>query len=540
MKKGNSKRRTLLATGLASLALLATISTATYAWFSINTVVNVNVSTMTAVTGDDIEISNDGTSWGSDVSVLLDELDSNVTDISGDGINFYTKNLNESTDYVEFDLQFRASSYFAIYLNNKSNVVPHNASGNKSAYGDFSKDYIAAAVRVAFLNSAGSAVNLVWIPNNNISLDKSGDVYSINTSAAAKAANYTTSAANAAGHFDTDSASVLTTSTAEQGLAAGDIYGNVGTAFNKNSIATIAPAASGVPTTAVVKVRVWIDGDDNECVNPLLGGQFDVTLGFSAAAITQQARPAVTLDAVNDGGLVTGYALNIGQLNGDNLEVSTDGTTYTAYSAAARYLNQRVWVRTKAAAATGGVPSLATQLTAGKAGQATPVVTVTPNPAARTFTLSDTSANGNGAALQYSIDNGANYNNVQNATITVSSMGPVDLLLRYAPVGDYNASAATSATHMLGKRATPAMNQIGSVSIEDVWSANAIFHHVISDTQFTAAPAGGWVNTSSELLTVGQYIAIKYQGDNENYVDSDVLYVQYTASGFVASGLAQG
>ena len=108
-KKSGSKRKGLLATGIASLALLATVATATYAWFSINTTVTVGVSSLEAVAGDNIDISSDGSNWGSTVSLTLDELNSTVTDISGDGKTFYTKAGNETTDYVEFNLQFRES-----------------------------------------------------------------------------------------------------------------------------------------------------------------------------------------------------------------------------------------------------------------------------------------------------------------------------------------------------------------------------------------------------------------------------------------------
>lgn len=525
MKKGKIKsrsKRSLLATGLVCLALLSTVATATYAWFSINTTVTVGVSSLTAVTGDNIEISDDGTSWGSSVSLTLDDLDSTVTDISGNGKEFYNKSGHASTDFVEFDLQFRASSYYNIYLNSLSTVTPNakvldgSTAENKSSYGNFSKDYIAGAVRVAFLFNDN--VQLVWAPNSHYTLSGTAGNYSVSSSDTTEK-TYTYSLAN----------NQTGTFSGSNFLATGKIDAGATTTIytDKNPVATIIPDTYGVVKAVSVKVRIWIDGRDPECVNPFLGGVFNTTLGFSAQELTQAERPAASLEVVKTGELITGYKVKLTDTETQNYEVSVDnGTVWTAYNANTQYKNQNVMVRKKSTATGNNIPSAATTLVAGKIQQAKPALTFTADASARTLSASDYSTGTSGGALQFSIDNGANYTTL-NGTTSIPTLNKLNILVRYAANGDYEASD-TVVVEMLGKRPVPGVSTLtlGEAGTGQV-TVQAGFKYVIAASIGACEEAGANLDGGTmNIFEDGQIIAVVMPGDEINYVASDMAFFQ--------------
>lgn len=525
MKKGKIKsrsKRSLLATGLVCLALLSTVATATYAWFSINTTVTVGVSSLTAVTGDSIEISDDGTSWGSSVSLTLDDLDSTVTDISGDGKDFYNKSGHASTDYVEFDLQFRASSYYNIYLNSLSTVTPNAktltgaSSDNKSSYGLFSKDLIAGAVRVAFLFNDN--VQLVWAPNSHYTLSGTAGNYSVSTTDTSEKTYTYSLANNQTGTFGGDN--FLATGAIDAG-AATTIYNT------KNPVATIVPDTYGVVKAVTVKVRIWIDGNDPECVNPFLGGIFNTTLGFSAQELAQEERPAASLETVKTGELITGYKVKLTDTETQNYEVSLDnGTSWAAYSTDTQYKNQNIMIRKKSTATANKIPSAATTLMAGKIQQAKPSVNFTADASARTLSADSYATGTSGGALQYSIDNGANYTTL-SSTATIPTLNKLNILVRYAANGDYEASD-TVVVEMLGKRPVPgvATLTLGEAGTGQV-TVQTGFKYVIAGSISECESAGATYDGGTlETFSDGQIIAVVMPGDEVNYVASDMAFFQ--------------
>lgn len=77
---------------------------------------------------------------------------------------------NSSGRYVDIDLYFRSTKARDVFLAGDSAVSPKNLYGNYSDYGLFSKDNIAAASRIAFLNSNKDACSFIWAPNSNVQL----------------------------------------------------------------------------------------------------------------------------------------------------------------------------------------------------------------------------------------------------------------------------------------------------------------------------------------------------------------------------------
>lgn len=197
------------------LVLIAVCVFAIFSWFTdIKTADASGISVKSK--SDGVEVSWDGESYykhltamdGSGVVEGDTGLAKNITGqegvpaslelVTGNGIDFFSPVVNRRTGdvllnsdgswkgsavndpagkYIDVDLYFRALSPFTIFLAGDSAVSPKNPDGNMSSFGNFSKDYIAAATRVAFLDSTKTACSFIWAPNSDIELQESKDGY---------------------------------------------------------------------------------------------------------------------------------------------------------------------------------------------------------------------------------------------------------------------------------------------------------------------------------------------------------------------------
>lgn len=208
-KKSRRKMGGLIAKNLIILLVLAVVAfIAIWAWFTKNSAATASgVSVKTRADG--IEVSWDDKKYYKDLTAVApqdikDEVGpaKNLTGnseplklslVTGNGINFFEPKLNRKTGvplknsdgswkgtdinennssgkYVDIDLYFRSTMEKSIYLANDSTVSPKNTSDRKSGFGDFSKDYICAASRLAFLNEDKNNCNFIWAPNSNYEL----------------------------------------------------------------------------------------------------------------------------------------------------------------------------------------------------------------------------------------------------------------------------------------------------------------------------------------------------------------------------------
>lgn len=217
----NRKTGRMIAKNLIILVVLVFVAIlAMWAWFAINEDADASGINVKA-RGSGVEVSWDGTNYYENLTALTQEQVSGKTGlakslndsennpsplklITGDGLNFFEPYLNRRTGtelknadgtwrgvtindsnssarYIDIDLHFRGDSEKNIYLAGDSSVSPKDATGNLSAYGDFSKDYICAASRVAFLNvdktTNKKTCNFIWAPNANIELKEAENGY---------------------------------------------------------------------------------------------------------------------------------------------------------------------------------------------------------------------------------------------------------------------------------------------------------------------------------------------------------------------------
>lgn len=295
----------ILVTGGKITIIFIAIIAVTFSWFNRNEIIGaMNALGATAEEIKDIQISlNEGVTWSS-VAVL--DIGSNYSfnnEITGDGINFY-KAASKTTsgnplafapaivgeDYLEFSVWFKSSTPANIYVEKKSDVYP--AAGKapdnllnsdivirQSADGNFSKDLIAGAVRVAFIENdytngrfvPQNEPKIIWAPNSNYEVKRSGNTFVADIESTTQQDYTYMNVTNNTTFTETD-LNVVETINAS--------YANKNP--NGDNYITVIDNVSEVESENIksITVRVWIEGNDREAIYPLKGGMFNIKLSF--------------------------------------------------------------------------------------------------------------------------------------------------------------------------------------------------------------------------------------------------------------------
>ncbi|MBQ6262608.1 MAG: hypothetical protein IJK58_03745 [Clostridia bacterium] len=317
------KKKIVLSAVLISLAVLLAAGL-TLAWF-INFKSNkVGAYTVQVSSGEILQISLDNESW--DNSITLDYPNLDMVDISGDGMTFVRPELvpieadenypvshsepNEEdqshwavpistadveghtgaaaqdyTDaqYISFTVYFKANVAMDVYVGGGTKLVPDDMQ-NTSAYGNFSKDCIAGAARVAALNNVGEEL-FFWVPNSTYQLsyiNAEGGGWTMNT-AGTPEASYSYYKFD-----DVEDKYVLNT------FAAGDYITSIpNLTFDARpdetdpvqaamKLATLTRAEGETEYTGSATFNIWVEGTDREARRALAGGKFNTDIVFIA------------------------------------------------------------------------------------------------------------------------------------------------------------------------------------------------------------------------------------------------------------------
>lgn len=208
------KRKTgkLVAKNLIILVVLVAVAALSiWAWFTSGSSAEADGINVKAK-ADGIEVSWDGINYYQNLTALSDAdvvegetgLALNITGeagvpsplklVTGNGTKFFEPYLNRrkgevltNTDgswqgynitegtgkYIDIPLYFKSTTARDIYLAGDSKVSPKSTTKRISDYGPFSKDYICAASRVAFLDSTMQNCSFIWAPNADYELRES-------------------------------------------------------------------------------------------------------------------------------------------------------------------------------------------------------------------------------------------------------------------------------------------------------------------------------------------------------------------------------
>lgn len=281
------------------LLIMVSVLVVSYAWF-VNTTKtsskDLNIKTKASRL---LYISlDDGKTWNTELNLDLSDKFKFNNEVTSNGINFYkafTKRddgtpitftpAESGKDYLEFNILFKANVPLGIFLDSTSNITPTAGTtkeeliGNgvlrKSSYGNFSRDLIAGAVRIAFIENdfveetyiPKLTPSLVWAPNSNYEL-----IYN-----------------NGSYLFDIDSKNTqdYTYINSNNGVSY-DIVNNLKDKLNtdyKNDSANGDPMITKIDTNynngiKAVTIRIWIEGNDREAHTSLTGGMFKLNLNF--------------------------------------------------------------------------------------------------------------------------------------------------------------------------------------------------------------------------------------------------------------------
>lgn len=319
MKRINirSNRKLIIIVNLFLIFSLTVVSV--YSWFSAHVDNSVNAYDITVQSPNNLEISFDGEAWGNSLnlaSLKTSDGKSNLLDtvkfaeVTGDGESFWIPQLSQQNnyaevntdgnwsqatvneDYLKFTVHMRSKDKLNVYLSSSSFVTPVASvltganCDNPSEYSEgdnaFSKDLIAGAVRVSFLNSADS--RYIWIPNPQYHLNNRIGSTEYSMTVNAEATTYADGIGtlgndfvwnNPFKHYYYNSEKVV--SEYENTLTSLDVS-------NSTHLASLTDAA-GDYYTASVTFCIWIEGCDTEARRALMDGRFNLSLIFDSYGI---------------------------------------------------------------------------------------------------------------------------------------------------------------------------------------------------------------------------------------------------------------
>lgn len=325
------RRKKLIIANLLLLTFL--VAGFAYAWFAANYGSSVDGDEVEVVADSALEISFTGIdgSWKNYLNLdktkggIVDFTNLEFRDITGSGAGSFLRPVltqeaanakvdktqswtspEAGKDYIDFTLYMRSADPLNVYLGDGSRVEPKaevltglteaNADVNrKSAYGNFSKDLVAGAVRISAVDSS-STHKFTWIPRPNIYLNLGAeapkpdnktydDLISISA-----AANVTYINGSPYVHTYYDSSTAVSTTQLSQDLT---VTGNIIKDDNDSSrdtfiankdkllLASLDTKTNGYYQDTV-RIRIWLEGCDNEARRVFVGGKFKVTLSLTA------------------------------------------------------------------------------------------------------------------------------------------------------------------------------------------------------------------------------------------------------------------
>lgn len=329
-----NKKRILL--GVNALLMVVLIVVATYAWFSRNTVDDVNVDEIAFQGSSDLEVSLTGKEDDYAYSQTMKFSSSSLAqDISGDGSSaFYiptTKSkddngtllvpdtndavnwtpINDASNggkyYKTQTIYFRSTDPLTVSLGDGSAVLgaaensgaklvgkedtevgnKSTVTGVKNSDGErvfVSKDCIVGASRIAFLDSGTSALQFVWIPRPNIFYETKKDAEGNEVKTIYGGTSSTS--ANLVDSLDTTQA--YPSPTTHYFCSSGSVEkldsGSVVTGSPNKELLTLTRASvSDRYYKGSIKVVIWVEGCDAEARRAFAGGKFGALLRFVGA-----------------------------------------------------------------------------------------------------------------------------------------------------------------------------------------------------------------------------------------------------------------
>ena len=349
------KKKLVIISSICVILLIALVG-GTLAWFYVNEEVSVSYgNSIFCEAGDSLEIAlvegeNVGR-WSGSIDYSAGEF--TAVDITGNGVELYrpaeldeyqmpvsfvtAKSTLEDTknyDYIEMEVAFRSISKMNVYLSEESFIQPVNTRVNAdkpNIYGNFSRDYIAGAMRVAVLDETGTQLKMLWAPNSKYQL-----IQNANGTFAFKNDENGGIAEQDYYFFGMDENGDMIQQKVSAELYANKQFvidstgANLENGGNSPVLVSLNPQSEGVHAQDTVKIRIWFEGTDREAHQALAGGNVNIKLKFVGIAKETDTTKQAAVDALTlnqDTSTIKGIA--------DGMWFSTDGRTWVAYNSKA-------------------------------------------------------------------------------------------------------------------------------------------------------------------------------------------------------------
>ncbi len=343
-------RKRIIFSSLCLILLVALVGV-TLSWFYINEEVTVSYgNSIFCEAGDSLEIAlvenGAATRWSSSIDYSAGQF--TTVDISGDGYTLYRPTeINEETqpedmilavssledsvsyDYIEMEVAFRSVSKMNVYLSEESFIAPVDPNNTTNMFGNFSRDYIAGAMRVAVIDDTG--LKMLWAPNSKYQLIDNGN----GTYAFKSGENGDSVAESAYYYYGEDENGKIVQKEIPDDLYASKTFvvdstgATKGKAGNSRVLVSLVPEREGVHAQKTVKIRIWFEGTDREAHQALAGGNVNVKLKFVGVAKETDEDKQTAINNIT-------FNQNNSTFSGlsEGMVFSTDGRTWVAYTPA--------------------------------------------------------------------------------------------------------------------------------------------------------------------------------------------------------------
>ena len=273
--------------------LLTVLAVATFSWFVFNGSGEVGTLDANVVDAAFIKVSKDeGLTWDNNLELDLGTVVT-LRETTGNGVDFYepvydgvdsiggyVKSANENVCY-ESQFSFKTDANQNLYLTNESYIIPADTNSNNknfSEFGNYSKDYIAGAIRVGFfeVTAEGEYIpSFVWVPNTKIQFDRENNRIVEDGSVEDYYSYYA----------DGEEPGFKKVMTNGQESGVSDIF--VWGSLEQNDVKPVLKFDKSTDEVSddgnmvkKIAVRVWVEGTDRECARELYEGRFKMFFKF--------------------------------------------------------------------------------------------------------------------------------------------------------------------------------------------------------------------------------------------------------------------
>lgn len=335
------KNNNLLKSSFELLLVVVSVFVVSFAWFTTAMENSAKDLTMKTKASRLLYISlDDGKTWDTEFSLNLNDKFKFNNEITGNGVNFYKAHTKREdgtpitfteaiggSDYVEFDLLFKANASLGVFLDSDSFVTPVVGTNiedlvgetvvRKSSYGNFTRDLIAGAVRISFTENDyvdGMYVSklepsLVWAPNKNYELLYNNSAYSFDINSNKQQDYRYIDGQNGFIYKNVSNLKDNLNTNFDQDISGGDPMITKIDINNNDGIKS-------------VTVRIWIEGNDREAHTALTGGIFRMNINF--LGLLKEENENIPNVSVNEGNILN---------YGEGMEYSLDqGNNWIKYS----------------------------------------------------------------------------------------------------------------------------------------------------------------------------------------------------------------